>query len=184
MDDQRIIELYLERSEKAIEETRLKYGRYCQTIAFNILGSDPDAEECVNDTYLEAWNKMPEDRPAYLGAYLARIVRCISIDRFRAAHRQKRGEAASLTDELADCIPSGMTPEEEYENGRIAKLINKFLFELDEERRRMFTLRYFYSDSVSDVAHKLGVSVPKVKTTLHRLRGELREYLEKEGISV
>ena len=127
---------------------------------------------------------MPEDRPAYLGAYLSRIVRCISIDRFRASHRQKRGEAESLTDELADCIPSGMTPQEEYENKRIARVINKFLFELDEEKRRMFVRRYYYSDSVTDIADRLRISVPKVKTTLHRLRGELREYLEEEGIFI
>lgn len=184
MEDHKIVDLYWQRSENAIKETAGKYGKMLDGISYSLLSSREDAEECVNDTYLEAWNKMPEDRPAYLGAYLSRIVRCISIDRFRSAHRQKRGEAASLTDELADCIPSGMTPEEEYENGRIAKVINKFLFELDEEKRRIFVRRYYYSDSVSDIASRLHIGVPKVKTTLHRLRGELREYLEKEGIFV
>lgn len=184
MEDYKIVDLYWERSENAIKETSQKYGKMLGGISYSLLSSKEDAEECVNDTYLEAWQKMPDDRPAYLGAYLARIIRCISIDRFRASHRQKRGDAASLTDELADCIPSGMTPEEEYENGRIAKVINNFLFELDEEKRRIFVRRYFYSDSVSDIASLLRISTPKVKTTLHRLRGELREYLESEGIFV
>lgn len=182
MEDHKIVDLYWQRSECAVKETAAKYGKMLGGISYSLLSSREDAEECVNDTYLKAWNSMPEDRPAYLGAYLSRIVRCISIDRFRAEHRQKRGEAESLTDELADCIPAGMTPSEEYENRRISRVINKFLFELDEEKRRMFVRRYFYSDSVSDVARRLNVSVPKVKTTLHRVREELREYLEKEGI--
>ena len=184
MEDHKIVDLYWQRSESAVKETATKYGKMLNGISLSLLSSREDAEECVNDTYLEAWNSMPEDRPAYLGAYLSRIVRCISIDRFRASHRQKRGEAESLTDELADCIPSGMTPQEEYENKRIARVINKFLFELDEEKRRMFVRRYYYSDSVADIADRLRVSVPKVKTTLHRLRGELREYLEEEGIFI
>ncbi len=182
MEDHKIVDLYWARSESAITETSNKYGKMLDRLSFNLLSSREDAEECVNDTYLEAWQRMPEDRPAYLGAYLARIIRCISIDRFRASHRQKRGEAVSLTDELADCIPSGASPEEEYENQRLARVINSFLFELDEEKRRMFVRRYFYSDSIADIAGLLHISTPKVKTTLHRLRGELREYLEKEGI--
>ena len=184
MEDYKIVDLYWQRSESAVAETATKYGKMLEGISYSLLSSREDAEECVNDTYLKAWDSMPEDRPAYLGAYLSRIVRCISIDRFRAAHRQKRGEAASLTEELEDCIPCGMTPHEEYENRRISREINKFLSDLDEEKRRMFVRRYFYSDSVSDISHRLGVSVPKVKTTLHRVRAELREYLEKEGIFV
>ena len=104
MEDHKIVDLYWQRSENAIKETSTKYGRMLDGISYSLLSSREDAEECVNDTYLEAWNKMPDDRPAYLGAYLSRIVRCISIDRFRASHRQKRGEAVELTDELADCI--------------------------------------------------------------------------------
>ena len=109
MEDHKIVDLYWQRSENAIKETSTKYGRMLDGISYSLLSSREDAEECVNDTYLEAWNKMPDDRPAYLGAYLSRIVRCISIDRFRASHRQKRGEAVELTDELADCIPSGIS---------------------------------------------------------------------------
>lgn len=184
MEDYRIVDLYWERSERAISETSKKYGKMLNGISYSLLSSKEDAEECVNDTYLEAWQKMPTDRPGYLGAYLAKIIRCISIDRFRAAHRQKRGTVEELTDELMQCIPSGMTPAEEMENKRISEVINKFLYELDEEKRRIFVRRYFYSDSVSSISDKMKISVPKVKTTLHRLRNELRERLEKEGISV
>ena len=184
MEDHRIVDLYWERSESALSETSNKYGKMLNGISYSLLSSKEDAEECVNDTYLEAWQKMPTDRPSYLGAYLAKIVRFISIDRFRAAHRQKRGRAVELTDELCECIPSGMTPSEELENHRIAALINDFLSDLDEEKRMIFVRRYFYSDGISDISDKMSISVPKVKTTLHRLRTELREYLEKEGVSI
>ena len=184
MEDHQIVDLYWQRSEAAISETKKKYEKMLLGISYSLLSSNEDAEECVSDTYLEAWQRMPEDRPAYLGAYLSRIIRCISIDRFRAAHREKRGEAESLTDELSQCIPSGMTPAEEYENGRIAKVINTFLYQLDEDKRRIFVRRYFYSDSISDIATRMRMSVPSVKTTLHRLRTSLKEFLEKEGIFV
>ena len=184
MEDYQIVDLYWERSERAIKETSVKYGRMLNGISYSLLSSSEDAEECVNDTYLAAWQKMPDDRPSYLGAYLARIIRCLSIDRFRAAHRQKRGEVSALTDELCQCIPDGISPEEEYENTRIAEIINRFLYGLDEEKRFMFVRRYFYSDSISDISKKMRVSTPKVKTTLFRLRADLKEYLEKEGIGV
>ncbi len=184
MEDFKIVDLYWARSESALKESDAKYGRMLGSISYSLLASREDAEECVNDTYLEAWQRMPEDRPAYLGAYLSRIVRCISIDRFRSAHRQKHGEITALTEELCDCIPSGQTPAEECESRRIAQAISKFLGELEEEKRRMFVRRYYYSDSINDIARGLGVSVPKVKTTLHRLRSELREFLEEEGICI
>ena len=184
MEDHQIVDLYWQRSENAISETKKKYEKMLSGISYSLLSSHEDAEECVSDTYLEAWQRMPNDRPSYLGAYLSRIIRCISIDRFRASHREKRGEADSLTDELSQCIPSGMTPAEEYENGRIAKVINSFLYGLDEEKRRIFVRRYFYSDSISDIAARMRMSVPSVKTTLHRLRASLKDFLEKEGIFV
>ncbi len=184
MEDSKIVDLYWERSESAVKETSQKYGKMLKSISYSLLSSDEDSEECVNDTYLEAWQRMPNDRPSYLGAYLGRIIRCISIDRFRARHRQKRGEANSLTDELAECIPYGSTPAEEMENERIAESINRFLSELDEEKRRIFVRRYFYSDSISDISKRLGIGIPKIKTTLHRLRTALREHLQKEEISI
>ena len=182
MEDYQIVDLYWARSEHAIRETDEKYGRLLQSISYSLLSSREDAEECVNDTYMEAWQRMPEDRPIYLGAYLSKIIRCLSVDRFRATHRQKRGGMGQILEELTECIPGGESPQEAYENRELARVINGFLEDLDEEKRRMFVRRYFYSDSVEAIANRLKVSVSKVKTTLFRLRGELKRRLEEEGI--
>ena len=184
MEDYQIVDLYWARSEHAIRETDEKYGRLLQSISYSLLSSREDAEECVNDTYMEAWQRMPEDRPIYLGAYLSKIIRCLSVDRFRATHRQKRGGMGQILEELTECIPGGESPQEAYENRELARVINGFLEELDEEKRRMFVRRYFYSDSVDAIANRLKVSASKVKTTLFRLRGELKRRLEEEGISL
>ena len=184
MEDYQIVDLYWARSEHAIRETDEKYGRLLQSISYSLLSSREDAEECVNDTYMEAWQRMPEDRPIYLGAYLSKIIRCLSVDRFRATHRQKRGGMGQILEELTECIPGGESPQEAYENRELARVINGFLEDLDEEKRRMFVRRYFYSDSVEAIANRLKVSVSKVKTTLFRLRGELKRRLEEEGISL
>lgn len=184
MEDYQIVDLYWARSEHAIRETDEKYGRLLQSISYSLLSSREDAEECVNDTYMEAWQRMPEDRPIYLGAYLSKIIRCLSVDRFRATHRQKRGGMGQILEELTECIPGGESPQEAYENRELARVINGFLEELDEEKRRMFVRRYFYSDSVEAIANRMKVSVSKVKTTLFRLRGELKRRLEEEGISL
>lgn len=184
MEDYQIVDLYWARSEHAIRETDEKYGRLLQSISYSLLSSREDAEECVNDTYMEAWQRMPEDRPIYLGAYLSKIIRCLSVDRFRATHRQKRGGMGQILEELTECIPGGESPQEAYENRELARVINGFLEDLDEEKRRMFVRRYFYSDSVEAIANRLKVSVSKVKTMLFRLRGELKRRLEEEGISL
>ena len=184
MEDYQIVDLYWARSEHAIRETDEKYGRLLQSISYSLLSSREDAEECVNDTYMEAWQRMPEDRPIYLGAYLSKIIRCLSVDRFRATHRQKRGGMGQILEELTECIPGGESPQEAYENRELARVINGFLEDLDEEKRRMFVRRYFYSDSVEAIANRLKVSASKVKTTLFRLRGELKRRLEEEGISL
>ena len=182
MEDYQIVDLYWARSENAIGETSRKYGTMLNRISYSLLSSSEDAEECVNDTYLEAWNRMPEDRPAYLGAYLARIIRCLSVDRFRASHRQKRGGLQSVTEELLDCIPDSATPQTDLDNDLLRQALNRFLSELTEEQRRIFIRRYFYSDGVADIAARMNLGVSKVKTTLHRLRQRLREQLEQEGI--
>ena len=184
MEDYQIVDLYWSRSEEAIRETSRKYGKMLNGISYSLLSSSEDAEECVNDTYLEAWNRMPEDRPLYLGAYLAKIIRCLSISRFRSDHRKKRGGMGRITEELTDCIPDTWSCQQEYENGLLSDALNRFLFELSEEKRRMFIRRYFYSDSVSDIASRMRISPSKVKTTLHRLRGELKEFLEQEGVTL
>lgn len=182
MDDTRIVDLYWAREERAIEETKNKYERMLSGISFSLLNSAEDAEECVNDTYVSAWNRMPNDRPAYLGAYLSKIVRGISIDRFRSRHRKKRGGYEELTAELSDCIPDDYDVQREYENGRLRHLLGGFLECQSEEKRIIFVRRYFYSDSVEDIAKRLRIGTPKVKTTLFRMRKELKQILTREGM--
>ena len=182
MDDSRIVDLYWARDERAIDESDKKYGRMLSSLSFSLLSSREDAEECVNDTYLDAWRAMPVARPEFLGAFLSKITRRISIDRFREKHREKRGGLDNLAAELSDCVPSGSTPEEELENRRLGEAIDCFLATLGKEKRVMFVLRYFYSKEIDEIADQLQVGQSKVKTALFRIRRDLREYLEKEGL--
>ncbi len=182
MEDHQIVDLYWARSEDAILQTSTKYGTMLTRLSSSLLCNAADAEECVNDTYLEAWNRMPKDRPAYLGAYLAKIIRCLSISRWRHDHRQKRGGVGAVTLELTDCIPDGRDLSQDYENGRLAHLLHRFLEELSEEKRYMFIRRYFYSDEISAIAAQLGMGISKVKTTLFRLRNDLKKRLEEEDL--
>lgn len=182
MDDAKIVDLYWAREESAISETDVKYGRMLNSLSYSLLSSFEDAEECVNDTYLAAWNRMPTERPLYLGAFLSKIVRCLSIDRYRAAHRAKRGGVDALTAELEECIPDTSTPDSELENGRLRESIDRFLRSLDEEKRAMFVRRYFFSQTTQYIADRLGVGESKVKTALYRMRVELRRRLESEGL--
>lgn len=184
MEDFKIVDLYWERSERAISETRSKYEKMLSGISFSLLNSREDAEECVSDTYLSAWNKMPTDRPIYLGAYLSKIIRALSIDRFRSRHIKRRGGFEELCDELDECIPDNTSIEAQYYNGQLAKAINRFLEGLPEEKRVIFVRRYFYSDSVEQIADRIGSSSSKVKTSLFRMREELRQILEKEGLPI
>ena len=182
MEDYKIVDLYWERSERAISETKLKYERMLSGISYSLLGSSEDVEECVNDTYLSAWNQMPTDRPIYLGAYLSKIIRALSINRFRSQHRKKRGGFENLCEELDECIPDNCSIEEQYNNGRLTELIDRFLESLSEEKRVIFVRRYFYSDSVEQIAKRMRMSVSNVKTSLHRMRESLRDILEKEAM--
>ena len=183
MEDSIIVNLYWARSESALMHTEKKYGRMLRGISYSLLGSHEDSEECFSDTLLAAWQSMPSDRPTYLGAYLSKIIRAISVDRYRARHRKKRdGGIEQLYDELAECIPDTADVVSEYERGMLTSLLNSFLDSLSPERRSMFVLRYFCSMPVSDIAFRLGCGESKVKTTLCRLRAELREKLEKEGL--
>ncbi len=182
MEDYRIVDMYWDRDEGAIAESDKKYGRMLNSLSFALLSSREDAEECVNDTYIDAWNAMPVARPDNLGAFLSKITRRISIDRFRKQHRQKRGGLDNLTLELMDCIPSGESVESEYENGRLKEALDSFLYSLDREKRVMFVRRYFYSHSIEQISEQMNISIAKVKTTLFRIRKSLKEYLEKEGM--
>ena len=182
MEDQKIIALYHNRDESAITETDRKYGVYCRTIAMNILSVREDAEECVNDTYLDAWNAMPTARPDHLGAFLSKITRRISIDRYRTAHRQKRGGEDTLTEELCECVPDSDTVEKQYQNQMLSQALDRFLASLTREKRVMFIRRYFFSDSIAQISLMMQLSESKVKVTLHRTREALRNFLEKEGL--
>ena len=169
MEDGRIIELYFSRNEDAIRETDKKYGGFCRGIAHNILSIREDAEECTNDTYLAAWNAMPDERPTFLGAFLSKIIRRISIDRFRHDHRQKRGGmgAQSVIEELTDCIPdTAQTPAEEVETNRLSETIDRFLAGLSDERRALFINRYFYAVPIAELAHRTGMTDANVKVIL------------------
>ena len=184
MEDYQIVDLYWQRSERAIGETDTKYGRMLTAISQGLVDTREDAEECLNDTYLAAWNSMPSERPIYLGAFLSKIIRRISIDKYRVLHSEKRGGKDSLVSELTECIPSQSDVEREYDNKLLAEALNRFLYSLDDEKRNIFIRRYFYSDSIDVIARGMNVSIGKVKTVLFRTRNALRNFLLEEGIEL
>ncbi len=183
MEDEKIVMLYWERNENAVRETELKYGKYCHAIAYNILHSHEDADECVNDTWRGAWNAIPPEKPSRLQSFLARITRNIAIDRYRYDSAQKRGaELESAIDEYWECIPNGDAPiEDELE---LKKAINGFLASLDTRTRVIFMRRYWYSMSVKDIADGMRLSEGHVSVILFRTRIKFKEYLTKERIFV
>lgn len=185
MEDERIVSLYWERSEQAIKETSSKYGKYCYTIAYNILYSSEDAEESVNDTYMDAWNSMPPHRPSILSSFLGKITRRLSIDKWRKNHAHKRGggEVMWALDELSDCIADEGSPEEEFEKRRLAKVINNFVASLPQTEQKVFLCRYWYMDSIDSLCRQFGFSESKVKSMLMRTRQKLRDMLAKEGFN-
>lgn len=183
MEDSRIVELYWARSEQAICETRNKYNHYCFSIANNILSAREDAEECVNDTYLAAWNAMPPNRPNILSTFLGKITRRISIDRWRNLNADKRGGGTVpvALDELAECIPSGSDPAAEVEAKELAQAVGRFLDTVPYMEKKVFLMRYFNLLRIQDIADQLDMSASKIKSMLHRTRGKLRAALQKEG---
>ena len=181
MEDSKIVDLYWLRDESAIIESDKKYGRMLNSLSYSLLSSHEDAEECVNDTYISAWGAMPDARPCYLGAFLSKITRRISIDRYRAIHSERRGGIQNLCQELSECIPDSNNPDD-CASKDIRDALNEFLYSLDREKRVMFTLRYFYSKSISEISFKMSVSEAKVKTTLLRVRRELQKKLEEQNL--
>ena len=183
MEDKEILRLYCDRDQRAISETSAKYGRFCGKIAMNILHSREDAEECVNDTYLRAWNSIPPVIPSIFSAFLGRITRNLSFNRYKALHADKRGggETALILDELAEIVSDGETPENELMRRELTKEINEFLTGLSEEKRGMFIRRYWYSDKVSDIAERYGKTESTISVTLNRLRKKLRDFLKERG---
>lgn len=182
MEDDCIVNLYWARSENAIAETSKKYGNYCYSIAYNILGNAEDADESVNDTYLDAWNNIPPHRPSILSTFLGKITRRISIDKWRGRTAKKRGggEIELVLGELSDCIPSDQNVEHEVEAVELARIIDNFVMSLSPMERRVFICRYWYLDSVADIAQRFGFSQSKVKMMLHRQRKNLLNHLERK----
>lgn len=184
MEDYMIVDLYWARSENAIRQTELKYGRMLTSISASLVPTREDAEECVSDTYMVAWDSMPDERPTYLGAFLSKIVRRISISKYRSMRAEKRGGHDILIDELSECIPSQSDVEREYDNEHLSDVLNRFLLSLDEEKRIIFVRRYFYSESISQIANRYGMTEGKVKTVLFRSRNALKKVLTEEGIAL
>lgn len=186
MEDGKIVDLYWRRSEEAIDQTQKKYDRYLNTIAFNILADQEDSRESVNDTYLAAWNSIPPHRPDVLQTYLAKLTRRIAIDCFRSRTRLKRGgsQYAVSLDELEECLSGGNTTEDAVDAGLLSEAIGAYLKTCSREARTAFVGRYYYMDSLKDVAAYCGMTESKAKSLLHRTRLGLREYLRKEGFAL
>ena len=183
MGDAEIIELYWQRNESAITETKNKYARLILRIAGSILNSPQDLEEIENDTYLRVWNAVPEDRPTHFSAYLSKIARRLSIDLFRKQNAEKRSvtEYAISLEELEYCITDGANPETEAQANQLAAAIDRFLEQQNRRNRQVFVLRYFYAESIRTIAKTTGLSDNHVKVILSRTRKELKTYLEQEG---
>lgn len=183
MDDKGIIRLYFDRNERAIDETAKKYGKYCFSIANNILSNREDAEESVNDTYLDTWNSIPPHRPNSLSLFLGKITRRISIDLYRRKNAQKRGsgEIPLVLDELYQCIFDEIDVEREFEKRHLSQVINEFVKFLPRNEQKVFICRYWYMDSIQSISERFGYSESKVKSMLYRTREKLREALRKEG---
>lgn len=179
MDDAKIVQLFLERNEQAIPATADKYGNYCTSIAKNILGNLEDAEECVNDTYYNTWNAIPPHRPQMLSAFLGKIVRNLAFNRYKCNTADKRGggEIVLVLDELTDCVSGKDDVEQAYGYKELVAAINDFLDTLPAEKRNIFVCRYWYTDSISDIAARYDMTYAAVSMTLNRLRTKLHNYL-------
>lgn len=186
MEDSQIVALYFQRSERAIDETAKKYGKYCYHIAYNILRNREDTEETVSDTYLGAWATIPPHKPVVLSTFLGKIARRTAIKRYQHSRTQKRGggEVALALEELSEFLSDGQNPESTIENAELTKLLNDFLRALPKEERSVFVCRYWYFDSIETIAERFGFSQSKVKSMLARTRKKLRATLQQEGITL
>ena len=184
MDDQQIVDLYFARDERAIKETDNKYGRLCRRIALDILHSREDAEECVNDTWLKAWNSMPTHRPSLLAPYLGKLTRWLSLTRLRENNSLRRGggELPLILDELAETLDSGEDTEQELEVRELNRELRRLVEALGKDEKDVFLSRYWYMASVKEIAEKTGFSESKVKTKLHRTKKKLLSQLKEEGL--
>lgn len=186
MDDQTIVSLYWARDERAIAETTEKYGIYCRSIAQNILKNSADSEECLNDTWLSVWNSLPPQRPAILSAYLGTITRNLSLSRYRAEHTKKRSgnRLAFSYEELQESIPDSCSAEEAVDVRELGQAVDRFLRTLPEQDCCLFLRRYWYLDTMGQIACRYHLTEGTVKTRLHRIRKRLKQFLEQEGYTV
>ena len=186
MLDSQIVQLYWDRDERAIPETAAVYGGYCYTIAHNILGSTQDAEECVNDTWLHTWNSIPPHRPNILSPFLGRITRNLALHLFERNRAKKRGgsEIGLVFEELAECVSGSESAEQAADERELKQAINAFLAELPAKKRKIFVRRYWYADSIAQIAARMDMSETSISVTLYRLRAALRQYLEERGFAV
>ncbi len=186
MNDNEIIKLYFSRDVRAIEETSRKYSAYIKSLAFNILNNNEDAEECINDALNRIWNTIPPKSPKNLGTYIGKIVRNLSIDRYRknTAERRGGGNVNRILDELSECVLSNENVENILEGKELTQYINCFLKNLGQKKRNLFVLRYWYAMDISEIATRTGIGKNRVYVILYRLRNELREYLCERGYFV
>ena len=185
MDDQKIIGLFFERSQRAVKELSGKYFGYCKKISMNILSNESDAEECVNDAFLKVWDSVPPNRPERLGAYVGAITRNISLNRLNSNRAAKRFAGFELLlDELSEVIPSNDSTDNELDRAELAGAINSFLGTLDERTRALFVSRYWFGDSIRDISKSFGINENTVKTVLFRTRNRLKKHLESEDHNI
>lgn len=186
MEDYNIVKLFWDRSEEAIKETSHKYANYCYRIAHNILSNEEDAEECVNDTYLNTWNSIPSHRPEHLSTYLGKITRNLAINRYKKRNSAKNGggNLHYVLDELNECLPSNECVEDKVDEECVKEIINHFLYTISKEECNVFIRRYWYADSIFAISERYSLSASKVKSMLYRTRKKLKQYLEKEDIII
>lgn len=186
MEDAKIVQMYWDRDPDAIVQTAEKYGVYCRTIAVNILGSPEDAEECVNDTYMSAWRAIPPHRPSVLSTFLGKLTRNLSFNRYKQLRADKRGgsQIPVVLDELTECVLDRASVEQAMEYRELVQAVDTFLDGLPMEKRVMFVRRYWYNDSMAQIAVRMGKKEKTVSKTLERVRRQLRKHLEERGYEV
>lgn len=186
MNDSQIVDLYWSRDDNAIAQTSKKYGGYCYAIAFRMLAEARDAEECVNDTWLGAWNAMPVHRPQYLPAFLGKITRRLALNIYKARQAVKRGggELPLALDELRFCVPESPSAAQAAEDAALERLVNQFLHSLPARDCNIFLRRYWYVESIAEIAGRYRLNPNTVKSSLYRSREKLKRFLEKEGVAL
>jgi len=184
MEDDKIIQLFWQRDEQAIRLAQQRHGPYCLSIARRILRDRQDAEECVNDTFLHAWNSIPPQRPRVLSAFLGRLTRNLSLNRLRHNNAKKRSAATQVLDELRTIVSGEESVEQALQHRELVAAINDFLADQPPQKRMIFVCRYWYFDSVSDIARRCGMSPNRVSVTLSRMRAALREVLLERGFTL